>query len=251
MNIEKDKSLPVGISCRAGSRISIDVFEVDGDDFSIYLLRDEDVKRAPLLPVVTGWDAERALWFEEGIERAETDYTVEERGKYVVILDNSYSQDEFIRFNIDIRVEHPPLTVGDEPLSESFEVDARDYEKIDVDAKVGDLIKLFGRVTKGNDITVHILSKTFETPDTIHVEKAYWTTEKTMEIDAEYGCSKTEPLLIVFNNDYSRLTTKTVDISVQIVRGEELDIGEWTICPFCQHKNPQGSTACENCKAGI
>ena len=251
IDIEKDNFLPVGISCREGSEISIDVFEVDGDDFDVFLFNDADVKRARLIPTVTGWDPERALWFKEEVDKAETEYTIEERGKYVVIFDNCYSQDDYLRFNIDVRVVHPPLAVGDEPLSESFEVDARDYEKIDVDAKAGDVIKLFGRVTKGNDVTVHILNKTYETPDTLHVDKAYWTTEKVPEIDAEYQSSKTEPLLIVFDNRYSRLATKTIDITVQVERGEEPDKGEWAICSFCQHKNPLGSAVCKNCKAGI
>jgi len=249
MNLDEGEFLPVGIACREGSEISIDVYEVEGDDFNVYLLRASDVKRAPIIPVVRDWDIERALWQKERISKVKKEYTVEERDYLVVLLEAVHPDGNCLQ--IDIRVVHPPLAVGDEPLSESFEVDARDYEKIDVDVKAGDIIKLFGRVTKGNDITVHILSKTYETPDTLHVDKAYWTTEKVAEIDAEYQCSKTEPLLIVFDNDYSRLTTKTVDITVQVQRGREPDKGEWAVCPFCQHKNPLGSTVCENCRAGI
>jgi hypothetical protein len=251
MDIEREDKLPVSISCREGSTITIDAYEVEGDIFDVYLMHEDHVKTAPLLPVVISWDRERAIWSKEDVDKVKKAYTAKERATYWVIFENVDSEEDWLRLSIDLRVQHPPLKVGDEPLRESFEVDARDFEKIDVDAKAGDTIRIFGRVTSGNDITTHIISKIYETPDSVHFDKAYWTTEKTEEIDAEYRCTKTEPLLIIFDNTYSRLTTKTVDVSVQIIKGEEPTEGDWVKCPFCQHKNPKDSTVCEKCKAEL
>lgn len=74
-------------------------------------------------------------------------------------------------------------------------------ESIDVKVNAGDTIRVFGRVTKGKDITVHILSELYKTPDTYHLDKAYFTKEKAGEIEIEYHCTKTEPLLIIFDNE--------------------------------------------------
>ena len=106
--------------------------------------------------------------------------------------------------------------------------------------------------TKGKDITVHILSKIYQTPDKLHLDKAYYTREKQEDINIEYHCSKSEPLLLVFDNKYSMRTTKTVDVSVQVVRDTTTEqAGDWVICPYCQIKNPPGSITCQSCKAGL
>jgi hypothetical protein len=247
IEIEKGEWQFVSVSCREGSKISIDTYEVDGKNFDIYLLRDADVKTPPLLPIVTDWSSERAVWSKKKISKVKKTYTTKERDKFFVFFDNRYARADYIYVDIDMRVEHPTLVVGDEPLRESIEVDARDFETIDVDAKSGDTIRVFGRVTKGNDITVHVLSKIYATPDTVHFDKAYWTTEKAAEIDAEYLCSKTEPLLIVFNNNYSRLTTKTVDVSVQVIRGAAVASPGKGVCPFCSVKIDTGLSFCPHC----
>ena len=118
-----------------------------------------------------------------------------------MVFENPHSR-KFNHLDISVAAEHPPLSVEDEPLRESIEIEARYLEGIDVSASSGDTIRVFGRVTKGNDISVHILSTMYVTPDSYHVDKAYFTREKVDEIEIEYHCQKTEPLLIVFDNSY-------------------------------------------------
>jgi hypothetical protein len=191
------------------------------------------------------------LWSKEKTKKVQKKYTVKDRDTYFIIFDNYHAKSKYKSIALDLSVEHPPLEVGDEPLRESFEVDAGYVETIGVDARGGDRIKIFGKVTKGNDITIHILSKMYETPDSLHLDKAYYTKEKVGEIEIDYECSSTEPLLIVFDNGYSLRTTKTLDVSVQIVRVAAPESGSWVVCPFCQIKNPPGSTICQNCKGKL
>jgi len=223
---------------------------MDDDDFNVALLPSSDVKKAPMIGTVLDFYGADMVWYKGEVSSVEEQYTVPARDIMYVVFDSLHDDcDKSVV--IDIRVEHPPLEVGDEPLSESFEVDAGYVEPIDMNVNAGDTARIFGKVTKGNDITVHILSKLYETPDAYHTDKAYFTKEKVGEIEIEYHCTRTEPLLILFDNEYSYRTSKTVDVSIQIIRGAEPEANEWLICPFCQQKNPKGSTACQHCEAKL
>lgn len=247
IEIEAAKWVHVEVSCRKGSEITVRGTEVDGDDFSVYILRSKDVKTAPIIGTVLEYEDGKALWSEEKTSHVDHTYTVEERDKIYVIFDNYHARSKYKMIEIEVSVEHPPLEVGDEPLRESFEVDAKYIEVIDVSVNQGDTLRVFGRVTKGKDITVHVLSKLYETPDTYHLDKAYWKKEKTEEIDVEYHCTKTEPLLIVFDNQYSLRTTKTIDVSVQLMKGDApVDDGMKT-CRFCSAKIESNMTFCPHC----
>lgn len=237
----------VEIPVREGSRITVYANEVDGDDFSVYILRQADVKRVPLIGTVTEYEDDKALWSKEKVKKVDTEYTAEERDTLYVFFDNYHAKSKYKSIDIDVRVDHPPLKVGDEPLRESFEVDAGYLESIDVDVNAGDTIRVFGRVTKGNDITIHVLAQIYETPDSIHTDKAYFTKEKVGEIDIEYQCTKKEPLLIVFDNGYSLRTTKTLDVSVQVIKGEESKTAGIEKCPFCQARLEGPTAFCPHC----
>ena len=226
----------VEVNCREGSTISIRASEVEGDDFSVYICSSNDVKTALLSGQINEFDDKHALWKEEKVKSVSKEYTSKERDTLYIIFDNYHAKSKFKRIDIDISVVHPPLEVGDEPLSESFEVDAGYLETIDMQVNTGDTVRVFGRVTKGNDITVHVLSKLYETPDSIHTDKAYFTKEKVEEIDITYQCTTTEPILLVFDNAYSLRTTKTVDVSVQILRGRKKTTAPSGLCRFCSAK---------------
>ncbi len=241
----------VEIPCRSGSTIYIDAYELDGETFNVYIVPSDDVKRAPILGTVTEFDETKALWSKEKVPEIKKKYVAKERDTLYVFFDNYHAKSRYKSIDIDIRVEHPPLSVGDEPLRESIDIDPGYLETIEIDAKQGDVIRVFGRVTKGKDITIHVLSKIYETPDYVHIGKSYYTAEKIDEIDIDYQCRKTEPLLVVLDNTYSRRTMKTVDVSIVVIRGGESGAGEWVICPFCQQKNPLGSTECSNCGARL
>ena len=58
--------------------------------------------------------------------------------------------------------------------------------------------------------------------------------------------TKTEPLLIVFDNGYSLRTTKTVDVSVQVMKGTGTTAGPG-VCRFCQAKIDEGVAFCSHC----
>lgn len=238
----------VEIPVREGTRIALNAAEVDGDNFKVYIVRAGDVKRTPLVGTITEFNDDKALWASRRSSRVNHEYTAGERDTLFVLFDNcrpmAVDFDESI--DIDIEVDHPPLIVGDEPLRESFEVDAGWMETIDVEASSGDTIRVFGRVTKGNDITVHVLAQIYETPDSIHTDKAYFTKEKVGEIDITYQCPKTEPLLIVFDNGYSLRTTKTIDVSVQVLKGEKAPTGRG-ICKYCQARIDEDAAFCPHC----
>jgi hypothetical protein len=209
----------VEVPCREDSSMSISASEIDGDTFNVYIVPSNSVKKAPLLETVMEYYTDGIVWEQKKVSYVDDVYIHPYRDTIFIIFDNSHAKSKYKSIDIDISVVHPPLVVGDEPLTESFEVDAKSEEVIDVDVNSGDTIRVFGRVTKGKDITVHILSKLYETPDTYHLDKAYFTKEKVGEIEIEYHCTKTEPLLIIFDNAYSLRTTKTVDVSVQVIRG--------------------------------
>jgi hypothetical protein len=231
--------------------MAISASEIDGDTFNVYIVPSGSVKKAPLLGNVMEYYTDGIVWEQEKVSYVDDVYIHPYRDTIYIIFDNSHAKSKYKSIDVDISVVHPPLVVGDEPLTESFEVDAKSEEVIDVDVNSGDTIRVFGRVTKGKDITVHILSKLYETPDTYHLDKAYFTKEKVGEIEIEYHCTRTEPLLILFDNEYSHRTNKTVDVSIQVIRGAVPEADEWLICPFCQQKNPRGSTACQHCKAKL
>jgi len=241
----------VEIPCREGSVISIKADETDGEDFNVYLLASKYVKRKVLTGDISEYEDQKALWGEEKTDSVEREYTVDRRDVYFVIFDNYHAKSKPKSIDIEVSVEHLPLKVGDQPLKESFEVDAGYFEPIDVDARAGDLIRVFGRVTKGNDINISIVSKTYETRDGVDFDKAYYTKEKAGDFNVDYNCSKNEPLLIVFDNGYSLRTTKTVDVSIQIVRGAKPEAGDWTECPFCHFKNQKGARYCAHCGAKL
>lgn len=241
----------VEVPYRDGSMIPVVANEVYGDDFNMFIVRSDYAKKVLLVGTVTEYDPQGIVWGEEKVSSIDDEYIVDVRGIMFIIFDNTYARSKHKSIDIDINVLHPPLEVGDEPLTESFEVDAGYVETIGVDVRTGDRIKIFGNVSKGNDITIHILSKMYETPDSLHLDKAYYTKEKVGEIEIDYECSSTEPLLIVFDNGYSLRTTKTLDVSMQIVRVAVPESGNWVVCPFCQIKNPPGSTICQNCKGKL
>jgi len=238
----------VEIPVREGSTISISAQEVDNDDFSVYILSSSDVKRVPIVGTVTEYEDGKALWKKEKVTNVTKDYTAEERDVLYVFFDNYHAKSKYKSIDIDVSVDHPLLEVGDAPLRESFEVDAGLVETIDMNVNAGDTVRAFGRITKGNDITVHIISKLYETPDSIHLDKAYWKKEKTGEIEIEYHCTKSEPLMLVFDNGYSLRTTKTIDVSVQILRGSsQTPDSKEPRCRFCKAIIDKGVAFCPHC----
>ncbi len=237
----------VEVQCREGSMISVVAHEVDEDYFNVFILPSANVQKIPLVGTVTGYESKGIVWGEEKVSSVDTQYFAPMRDSVFIIFDNSHARSKYKSIDIDINVVHVPLEVSDEPLIESFEVDAGYMEPIDVKVSAGDTIRAFGRVTKGKDITVHILSKLYETPDTYHLDKAYFTKEKTDEIEIEYLCTKTEPLLIIFDNAYSLRTTKTVDVSVQVIKGAAAAPLGKDVCPFCTVKIDTGLSFCPHC----
>ena len=256
-NLKKDIEIEAGsfdwveVNCREGSILSVLAEGAEGDDFSVYLVGSSDVKKTPLVGTVTEFDPSKALWKKEKVRKVKKEYETENRDVLYLFFDNIHAKSRSKLISVDISVEHPPLFVEDEPLQESFEVEAGDYETVDISPNAGDTIRVFGRVTKGNDLSVYVLSQLYETPDHLHLDKAYWKKEKAGDIDISYQCSKTEPLLLVFDNGYSRMTSKMVDVSIDIVRGEGGKPTRFIVCPFCQQKNPKGSTVCEHCKGKL
>jgi len=248
IEIEAGKWNHIEIPVREGSTISILAQEVDNDDFSVYILRSSDVKRVPIVGSISEYNPENALWKKERVKNAKKDYTAKERDVLYVLFDNYHAKSKYKSIDIEVNVEHLPLEVGNAPLRESFEVDAGWLETIDVNVNAGDTIRAFGRVTKGNDITIHVISKLYETPDSIHLDKAYWTKEKVGEIEIEYQCTKTEPLLLVFDNGYSLRTTKTIDVSVQILKGSG-STSDTSVnrCRFCSATIEKGLAFCPHC----
>lgn len=248
----------VKIPCREGSQINIKAVEVDGDDFNVFLLGSDDIKRLPVIgdalekiPLLgkqtIDFNTENVIWGEEKTTGVDYSYESDARTTYYLFFDNMHARSKYKSIDLNISLEHPPLEVGDEPLRESFEVDAGYLETIDIEAQRGDIIKVFGRVTSGNDINVHIICKLYETPDTLHLDKAYWSKEKLEEIDIEYHCPKSEPLLLVFDNGYSFRTTKTVDVSVQVLREKKSVPDGIQKCPFCSAKLESGMAFCPHC----
>jgi len=231
--------------------ISIRADETDGEDFNVYLLPSNYVKRKLLTGGIYEYQDQKALWRKEKTVSVKKDYTVDTRDVYFVVFDNYHAKSKPKSIDIEVSVEHLPLKLGEEPLKEIFEVEAGYFEPIDVDAKTGDMIRVFGRVTKGNDINISIVSKAYETQEEIDLDKAYYTKEKASDFNIEYSCSKNEPLIIVFDNGYSLRTPKTVDVSVQIVKGAVPESGDWTECPFCHFKNQKGARYCTHCGAKL
>lgn len=257
VNLEAGDWDYVEIPCREGTEINVRASEDAGDDFSAYLLRSEDIKRIPLIggalqkiPILgkktIDFSTEDVLWSKEKVPSVDYSHIADSRTVYYLFLDNMHARSKWKAIDVHVCVDHPPLEVGDEPLRESFDVDAGYLETIDVNVNRGDVIRVFGRVTSGNDISVHILSKMYETPDTIHLDKSYWSKEKLEEIDVEYHCTKSEPLLVVFDNGYSMRTTKTVDVSIQVVRSEQSLRAE-NKCPFCSARIEEGIAFCPHC----
>lgn len=234
-------------SCRDGSMISVVAHEVDGDDFSVFIIPSEWVKTASLVGTAIEYDTEGIVWGEKNVRSIDDEYIVPIRDVMYIIFDNTHAKTKYKSIDIDINVVHPPLEVADEPLRESFEVDAGYVEAIDMNVNSGDTVRVFGRVIKGNDITVHILSKIYETPDTYHTDKAYFTKEKTDEIEIEYLCTKTESLLVIFDNEYSHRTTKTIDVSIQITKDVASTAPGKDVCPFCSVKIDTGLSFCPHC----
>ena len=241
----------VEIPCRPGSVISIRADETEGDDFNVYLLQSKYVTRKGASGDVEEYQDQKAVWREEKTDSVETEYKVDTKDVYFVIFDNYHAKSKPKSIEIEVGVEHVPLKVGDQPLKESFEVEAGCIETIDADAKAGDMIRVFGRVTKGNDINISIVSKAYETQEEIDLDKAYYTKEKAGDFNIEYSCTKNEPLLIAFDNGYSRRTPKTVDVSVQVVKGVVPESGDWTECQFCHFKNQKGARYCTHCGAKL
>jgi len=231
--------------------ILITADETNGEDFNVRLLSSKYVKRKAITGAIDEYQDQKALWRKEKTHSVEKQYTADTKDVYFVIFDNYHAKSKPKSIDIEVSVYHPPLEVGDQPLKESFEVDAGCYEPIDVDTKAGDMIRVFGRVTKGNDINISIVSKAYETQEEIDLDKAYYTKEKVGDFNIEYSCSKNEPLLIVFDNGYSMRTPKTVDVSVQIVKGVVTESGDWTECPFCHFKNQKGARYCTHCGAKL
>ncbi|MFX1369765.1 MAG: hypothetical protein ACFFAY_14310, partial [Promethearchaeota archaeon] len=109
----------VEIPVRKGSRIAVYANEVDGDDFSVYILKQADVKRTPLIGTVTEYEDGKALWSNEKVKSVDTEYVAEDRDTLYVFFDNYHAKSKYKSVDIDVRVDHPPLKVGDEPLRES------------------------------------------------------------------------------------------------------------------------------------
>lgn len=235
----------VEIPCRAGSVVSVVASDDRGEEFKVYILSSADIKRKPIIGTISGYDASRALWKKGKGGKTKKDYTAEKRDVLYVVFENPHSR-KFNYLDISVAVDHPPLKVGDEPLQESFEVEPGYLETVEISVNVGDTIKAFGRVTKGNDIGVYIISSMYETPDTIHLDKAYYSKEKTEEIEIEYHCNKAETLLLVLDNEYSRMTTKTVDLSIQVIAGESAPVGQ-KFCKFCGAKIDVDAAFCPHC----
>ena len=249
IEIEAGEFEYVEIHCREQTGIYIKANEIAGDDFNVALFPSAYVKKTPLVGVVTDFDPDpkNALWSKEKVSSVDEVVVVEMRDVVYLIFDNYHARSKYKSIDVHIQVAFPPLKVGIEPLSESFEVDAGYVETIDVDANKDDVIRIFGRVTKGNDITVHILAKIYETPDSIHTDKAYFTKEKVSEIDVMYQSPRKEPLLVVFDNEYSLRTTKTIDVSIQVIREAQAVPAGKGVCPFCQAKIDAGISFCPHC----
>lgn len=227
--------------------MAISASEIDGDTFNVYIVPSGSVKKVPLLGTVMEYDTDGIVWEQEKVSYVDDVYIHPYRDTIYIIFDNSHAKSKYKSIDIEISVVHMPLVLGDEPLTESFEVDAGHMEQIDVDVSAGDTLRVFGRVTKGKDITVHILSSLYKTPDAYHLDKVYFTKEKTDEIEIEYLCTKTEPLLIIFDNEYSLRTTKTVDVSVQVIKGVAAAHPGKDVCPFCSVKIDTGLSFCPHC----
>jgi hypothetical protein len=235
----------VEIPCREGSTISIVANDDRGENFNVYILSSGDVQKAPVIGKVRDYDEKRALWKKGKGGKTKGDYTSDARDVLYIIFENPHSR-KFNYLDISVAVDHPPLKVGDQPLQESFEVEAGYFETVEINGNAGDTIRVFGRVSKGNDIGAYVVAAIFATPDNIHLDKAYWSKEKTEEIDIEYHCTKTEPLLVVFDNGYSKLTTKTVDVSIQVISGEKAPEGQ-RFCKFCGAKIDADAAFCPRC----
>jgi hypothetical protein len=252
-NLQKNIEIEAGevdyveIACREGSRIVILAREVDGDNFDAFLLPSKYVKTLPLVGTVVDYNPDGVVWYEDAVNLIDDDYIVLDRDTMYLFFSNINARTKYRSIDIDIGVEHIPLEVGDEPLRESFEVDAGYVETIDMSVHKGDTVRAFGRVTKGNDITVHILSKIYETPDSLHLDKAYFTREKVGEVDITFNCPKTEQLLLVFDNEYSLRTTKTVDVSIQLLKGETQTGAGQRICKFCSARIDYDVAFCPHC----
>lgn len=236
----------IEVPCRVGTTLSIAASDDRGEDFRVYIIRSGDMKKKPIIGTLDGYDEKKALWKKGKGGKTKTEFVSDVHSVLYVVFENPHSR-KFNYLDISVAAEHPPLSVKDEPLRESIEIEARYLEAIDVDAGSGDTIRVFGRVTKGNDITVHVLSKMYETPESYHVDKAYFTKEKVDEIDMEYQCQKTEPLLIVFDNGYSMMTAKTVDVTVQVVKGTDQPSVTPGVCRFCSAKIDEGLPFCPHC----
>lgn len=136
-------------------------------------------------------------------------------------------------------LEHHPLDIGDEPHRFFFDVATESLEYIEINVHAGDMIRLFGKVTDENEITIHILSKTSQNHDKLDVDKAYVTKEEVSEIDISYICKKDEPLLLVFDNEKGS-TRKNVEVSVQVLKVIE-------ICQHCSAKIDPSIVYCPHC----
>jgi len=236
----------VKVQCRIGTTLSIAASDDRGENFRVYIIRSGDMKKKPLIGIIDGYDEKRALWKKGKGGKTKTEFTSDVHDVLYVVFENPHSR-KFNHLDISVAAEHPPLSVEDDPLRESIVIEARYLEAIDVNATSGDTIRVFGRVSKGNDISVHILSKMYQSPETFHVDKAYFTREKVDEIEIEYHCQKTEPLLIVFDNSYSKMTAKTVDITVQVIRGADQPPTTPGVCRFCSVKIEEGLPFCPHC----
>ena len=162
----------VEVPCRVGTTISIAASDYRGEDFRVYIIRSGDMKKKPLIGSIDGYDEKRALWKKGKGGKMRTEFTSDVHDVLYVIFENPHSR-KFNYLDISVAAEHPPLSVEDEPIRESIEIEARYLESIDVTANSGDIIRVFGRVMKGNDITVHILSKMYETPETFHMDNPF------------------------------------------------------------------------------
>jgi hypothetical protein len=236
----------VEIPCRVGTTLSIAASDDRGEDFRVYIIRSGDMKKKPLIGTIDGFDEKRALWKKGKGGKTKTEFTSDVHDVLYVVFENPHSR-KFNYLDISVAAEHPALTFKDEPLRESIEIEARYLEGIEVDASSGDTIRVFGRVTKGNDITVHVLSRMYETPDSYHADKSYFTKEKVDEIEIEYHCQKTEPLLVIFDNSYSMMTPKTVDVTVQVMKGRDQPSATPGVCRFCSAKIEVGLPFCPHC----
>ncbi|MFX1580446.1 MAG: hypothetical protein ACFFBJ_12405 [Promethearchaeota archaeon] len=236
----------VEVPGRVGTTLSIAASDDRGENFGVYIIKSGDMKKKPLIGIIDGYDEKRALWKKGKGGKTKKEFVSDVHDVLYVVFENPHSR-KFNYLDISVAAEHPPLSVEDEPLRESIEIDARYLEAIDVSASSGDTVRVFGRVTKGNDISVHILSEMYVTPEAFHVDKAYFTREKVEEIEIEYHCQKTERLLIVFDNSYSMMTAKTVDVTVQVMKGADEPPATPGVCRFCSAKIDEDLPFCPHC----